>query len=127
LVAILCALPMSSFQLYLSDLTLGAKERLARLDAAGGALWARLLSPMPGDGAAIPLGLQLTSGTAGSVAVHFAPVVQDSVSAERVVALGVGVSGKFSVARGVTGGLTSFVMMLDLLESLCCGAVAGGV
>jgi hypothetical protein len=38
LVAILCALPMSSFQLYLSNLTLGAKERLARLDAAGGAL-----------------------------------------------------------------------------------------
>lgn len=82
---------------------------------------------MPGDGAAIPLGLQLTSGAAGSAAVHFAPVVQDSVSAERVVALGVGVSGEFSVARGVTGGLTAFVMTPDLLESLYWGAVAGGV
>jgi hypothetical protein len=36
---------MSSFQLNISALTLGAKDRLARLDAAGGALKARLLSP----------------------------------------------------------------------------------
>jgi hypothetical protein len=41
--------------------------------------------------------------------------------------LGVGVSGEFSMAGGVSGGLTAFVMTPDLLEKLCCGSVAGGV
>ncbi len=44
-----CLFPMSSFQLNLSSLTLGAKERLARLEAsAGSALCSRLSSPSPG-------------------------------------------------------------------------------
>ena len=36
---------MSSFQLNFSSLLVSAKERLARLDAVGGALRSRLLSP----------------------------------------------------------------------------------
>ncbi len=86
---------MSSFQLNLSTLTLGAKERLACLDAAGGALRARLLSPAPGDAPPHLVGSSSPSGAAGAAAVHFAPVVRDGLSAEGVVALGGGVSGEF--------------------------------
>jgi hypothetical protein len=117
---------MSSVQLNLSSLPLTARERLAHLDAAGGALWARLLSPPPGD-ASRPA----TAPSAYGTNVHFAPsavtVVGASVSMDPVALLGVGDSGEFSLARGVAGGLTAFVMTPDLLEHWCCRAVAGGV
>jgi len=45
---------MSSFPINLAWLTLGAKEHLARLEAASGGLRARLMSPLPGDAALPP-------------------------------------------------------------------------
>jgi hypothetical protein len=81
LVAILCIFSVSSFQLNLASLTLGAKEHLARLDAsAGGAFRARLQSPLatasvaahsqpPAVGAAVTFASSSVGGVAGSASV----------------------------------------------------------
>jgi hypothetical protein len=78
LFAVLCIFSMSSFQLNLASLTLGAKEHLARLDAsAGGAFRARLQSPLatasaaahsqpPAVGAAVTFASSLVGIVAGS-------------------------------------------------------------
>jgi hypothetical protein len=104
---------MSSFPLSLSSLSNNAKERLARLDSVGGALRARLLSPVPevasGSAATLPAG--------GSLGLGF------GVSAGSEV----GVSGEFLLSGGISGGLTAFVVTPESLDTLCCGAVAGGV
>jgi hypothetical protein len=65
---------MSSFQLNLSSLTIGAKERLARLEASGGALRARLLSSPPADEASAPRGV-VTRSSLALPSVAFAPGV----------------------------------------------------
>jgi len=44
-----------------------------------------------------------------------------------LVASGSGTSGESVVSGGLSGGLLAFVVMPELLASLCCGAVAGGV
>jgi len=121
---------MSSFQLNLSSLTLGAKERLARLDAAGGT-FRSLLSPSSsgvgstalGDGPPpAPSGLSRPAASSG---LPSAPGARFSV--EHLVASGSGTSGESVVSGGLSGGLLAFVVMPELLASLCCGAVAGGV
>jgi hypothetical protein len=122
---------MSSFQLNLSALTLGARERLARLDAAGGAVKA-LLSPSPsGSGpSAMALSAPVAALSAGVASLPSArSLPSDSrVSIEQLVAGGGGRSGEFSLAGGLSGGLLSvFVATPDLLDKMCLGAVAGGV
>jgi hypothetical protein len=112
---------MSSFQLNLSSLTLGAKERLACIEAsAGGALRARLLSPSASGAPA---------SAAGISAVSFSSALGGGVAGAAVsVPDGDhGVSGEFLLSGGVAGGLPAFVMTPDLIAKLCCGAVAGGV
>jgi len=111
---------MSSFQLNLSSLTLGAKERLARLDAAGGIK--SFLSP--GSAAAPAVGL--VSSVLPPPAMGTSPPGQP-VSIERLVASGGGGSGEFLIAGGLSGGLPVFVTSPESLELMCCGAVAGGV
>jgi len=105
-----------SFQLNLSSLTLGAKERLARLDAAGGALKARILSP--GASGSSPVGSAVSfadpSASLGGVGVASSTT-------------GVGVSGESVVSGGGSGSLSAFVLTPELHEQLCLGAVAGGV
>jgi len=111
---------MSSFQLNLSSLTLGAKERLVRLEAsAGGTIRSRLLSPSSAPAPSV------ASALVGSVADAPGPVGADTVSLVDV--LDVGVPGEYPLSRGVAGGLPVFVMMPDLMSSMCCGAVGGGL
>jgi len=122
------SVPMSSFQLNLSNLTLGAKERLARLDAAGG--FKALLSPPASLSTASAPGV--LSGAVGSPAASSSldapPPAVSRTSIELLVAQGGGVgSGEFSVAGGLSGGLPVFVVSPELLSDMCCGAVAGGV
>ena len=114
---------MSSFQLNLSSLTLGAMEHLARLDSAGGALRS-LLSPSPSG-----LGASVLSGTPPPAPSDGFPVVPGGrLSVEQVVASGVGHPGESSVvAGGLSGGLLGFVVKPELRSTMCCGAVAGGV
>jgi hypothetical protein len=117
---------MSSFQLHLSSLTLGAKERLARLDAAGGIK--SLLSPSS-SGVPAPTGSPGT-GVLGVSAMTAAPLPEHSrLSVESLVASGGGGvgSGEFSGAGGFSGGLSVFVATPELIEDMCLGAVAGGV
>ena len=87
---------MSSFQLNLSNLTLGAKERIARLDAAGGA-FRSLLSPPPlGVAAAVASGTPPPVSAAGSASgLHPAPplVPGGRLSVEQLVSSGAGLSG----------------------------------
>jgi len=110
---------MSSFQLNLSNLTLGAKERIARLDAAGGAFHS-LLSPPPLSAAAV------ASGSDSLPAPPLAP--GGRLSVEQLVPSGAGVSGESFVSGGPSsGGLLVFVVTPELHASLCCGSVAGGV
>ncbi len=209
---------MSSFQLNFSSLSVSAKERLARLDAVGGALRSRLLSPsseaaelrgaaLPsdfsssatvppgssGDGflvAPLPRGVSASSdpglapvsapqgvaapfgrgvsvapgglgavssgsvgaglsgaplplgGMAFTIGAAPVPSVSGVLSAEGTAPLGsslvapsaassavagVGVSGEFLLAGGVSGGLSAFIVTPGLLAMMCCGAVAGGV
>ena len=84
---------MSSFQLNLSALTLGACERLARLDAAGGAVKA-LLSPSPsGSGpSAMASSAPVAASSAGVASLPLArSLPSDSrVSIEQLVAGGGG-------------------------------------
>jgi len=82
-------LTVMSFQLNLSSLTLGAKERLARLDAAGGALKARILSP--GASSSPPV------GSAVSLADPSASLGGVGVASSTT---GVGVSGESVVSGG---------------------------
>ena len=98
------ALPlMSSFQLNLSSLTLGAKERLARLDAAGGT-FRSLLSPSSsgvgstalGDGPPpAPSGLSRPAASSG---LPSAPGARFLV--EHLVASGSVTSGESVVSGG---------------------------
>jgi hypothetical protein len=117
---------MSSFPLSLSSLSNNAKERLARLDSFGGALRARLLSPVPevASGPGLPGSPSRLSGSSaatlpagGSLGLGFGVPAGSEV----------GVSGEFLLSGGVSGGLTAFVVTPELLDTLCCGAVAGGV
>jgi len=118
---------MSSFPLSLSSLSNNAKERLARLDSVGGALRARLLSPVPevASGPGLPGSPSRLSGSSaatlpagGSLGLGFGVPAGSEV----------GVSGEFLLSGGgVSGGLTAFVVTPELLDTLCCGAVAGGV
>jgi hypothetical protein len=93
---------MSSFPLNLSSLTLSAKERLARLAAAGGALRALLLLP-----AALvpPPPPRLSSSMASFEAASFLPR-PDGGSVAVGPSAGVGVSGEFFGSRGVSGALS---------------------
>ena len=112
---------MSSFQLNLSSLTLGAKERLARLEAAGGIK--SLLSPPSASAPAVGSG---SSASPPSATDASSP--GQRVSIERLAAAGLGGSGESFVAGGFSGSLLSiFVTSPESLESMCCGAVAGGV
>jgi hypothetical protein len=116
---------MSSFQLNLSSLTLGAKERLACLDASGG--FKALLSPPAG---APPAGLSgaAAGSPSASVAMGGLPLGGLRTSIESLVAQGGGAGhGEFSVAGGLSGGLPVFVATPALIVDMCCGAVAGGV
>jgi hypothetical protein len=92
---------MSSFPLNLSSLTLSAKERLARLDAAGGALHARLLSPAASVPPPPP---GLSSLMASFEAASFLPR-PDGGSVAVGSSAGVGVSGEFFGSGGVSGTL----------------------
>jgi hypothetical protein len=103
---------MSSFQLNLSSLTLGAKERLARLKA-GGARLPTFLSPSQGF------------GITGDPSPPPSPLLRGLGSAA-TDALGGGLSGESLLPGGVPGGLSAFIMTPELYDSLCCGAVAGG-
>jgi hypothetical protein len=103
---------MSSFQLNLSSLTLGAKERLARLEA-GGTCLPTFLSPSQGF------------GISGGSSPPSSPSLR-GLGSEVADALVGGVSGEFSLSGGVAGGLSVFIMTPDLCADLCCGAVAGG-
>jgi hypothetical protein len=113
---------MSSFQLNLASLTLGAKEHLARLDAsAGGTFQARLQSPLAAAGAAVP-------PPAVGAAVTFVSPSVGGVAGLASVGLegGADVAGEYFLSGGVPSGLTAFIMTPELISSLCCGAVAGG-
>jgi len=105
---------MSAFQLNLSTLTLGAKERLARLEAAGGIK--SLLSPTSG----------LSPAAGSGTPVPAAPSGQ-RVSIERFVAGVGGSSGESSLSGGFSAGLPVFVTSSESLSVMCRGAVAGGV
>jgi hypothetical protein len=103
----LCFPIMSSFQLNLSSLTLGAKERLAHLEASGGALCARLLSPDAGGvsppvaraaGDPAPVGSRSVLPTAPVAASS--TLGASNVHVDRPVAVGHGVSGEFSFSGG---------------------------
>jgi hypothetical protein len=84
---------MSSFQLNLSSLTLGAKERLVRLEAsAGGTIRSRLLSPSSAPAPSVAF------TPVGSVANAPGPVGADTVSLVDV--LDVGVPGEYPLSRG---------------------------
>ena len=114
---------MSAFPLNLSSLSITAKERLARLDAVGGAFRARLSSPGGSVGSPPSIGVLASSTAPGSSP---SPVLGLGSVASSVVT-GSGGSGEFLLAGGVTGGLTAFVLTPDLNAVMCCGAVAGGV
>jgi len=118
---------MSSFPLNLSALTLGARERLARLDSAGGAVKA-FLSPassvsdvVGASGSAVPPSFGL-----GAPPPPAAPG-GSRLSVEHLLTVGGGRSGEFLVSGGSTGGLSVVVITPDLLDMMCCGAVAGGI
>ena len=82
-----------SFQLNLSSLAIGAKDRLARLEASGGAIRSRLLSPLPGG---VP-----TADAPGHSAVSFSsPPVGAARFSDPVADVEVGVSGEFSISGG---------------------------
>jgi len=111
---------MSSFQLNMSALTLGARKRIARLDAAGGAVRA-LLSPAPSSAAA-----------SGAAALTSSPSVASGtprMSVELLLASGSGRTGESDVVLpgGSTGGLSVFVLLPDQADKMCLGAVAGGI
>jgi hypothetical protein len=115
-----CSSSMSSFQLNMSALTLGARERIARLDAAGGAVRA-LLSPAPSGAAA-----------SGAAALTSSPSVASGtprMSVELLLASGSGRTGESDVVLlgGSTGGLSVFVLLPDQADKMCLGAVAGGI
>jgi len=84
---------MSSFQLNLSSLTLGAKDRLARLDAAGGALKARLLSPPAVDSTVSIFGPSSTEAAA--------PDLVPGAGATSTTVAGGGGSGELLLSGGV--------------------------
>jgi hypothetical protein len=100
-----------------------SKEHLARLDAsAGGAFWTRLQSPLAAAGAAVP-------PPAVGAAVTFASPSVGGVAGLASVGLegGADVAGEYFLPGGVPGSLTAFVMTPELMTSLCCGAITGGV
>lgn len=115
---------MSSFQLNLSSLTLGARERLARLDAAGGAIKA-FLSPAA-SGTAAPT-VSSSSAIGSSTSPSAAAPEGSRLSVEQLLTGGGGRSDEFILAGGSTGGLSVFVTTPDLLDTMCLGAVSGGV
>ena len=120
---------MSSFQLNLSSLTLGARERLARLESAGGAVRS-LLSPTAS-------GSVVGSGNTAAVVLPSSPMASllppvtappgSRFSIEQLLTGEGGRYGEFFLSGGSTGGLSAFVTTPDLLEKMCLGAVAGGV
>jgi hypothetical protein len=82
-----------SFQLNLSSLALGAKNRLSRLEASSGALRSRLLSPLPGGSSAdIAPGLSSVSFSL--------PPAEGSRPFETTSDVEVGAPGEFHVSGG---------------------------
>jgi hypothetical protein len=94
---------MSSFQLNLSSLTLGAKERLARLEAAGGIK--SLLSPPSASAPAVGSG---SSASPPSATDASSP--GQRVSIERLATAGIGGSGESFVAGGPPAASSPFLL-----------------
>lgn len=100
---------MPSHSLNLSSLSLaGACDRLSRLDAAGGPRLPRLFSPS-------------APSSHGETSASSAKLIVDSAGLG-ATADGLCMFGESSVFRG-----SVFIMMSDLCNNLCCGAVTGGV
>ena len=100
---------------------MGAKARLARLEAAGGIK--ALLSPSPSGAAAASSAPAFSPGQFN----HGASSSGGSrLSGEEVVSQGGGLNaGEYSLMGGMPGGLPVFLVMPESLVDMCCGAVAG--
>jgi hypothetical protein len=94
-------------------------EHLARLEASTGSAL-RAHSPAPVVGSSVMFSSPVLGGGAGLASDGSGPPL-DCVDG------GADFYGEFLLSRGVTGGLSSFVMMPELFGSLCHGAVLGGI